>query len=124
MNSVGNLQGQGGMSTDDASNPFSMMSSGGNTNVDFSFKNNVFRRSSKVIDTLVQQRAMDSMADMAMMFEASNYKLNYHFKKRIKSVSNENAVISEDRMSVALDVPFMASLKDPEILNIEVVLED
>ncbi|OUR92707.1 hypothetical protein A9Q87_06630 [Flavobacteriales bacterium 34_180_T64] len=124
MNSMGNLQGQGGLSSNDSSNPFALMRSGGNTDVNFSFKNNVFKRSSKVIDTLVQKQAMDSMTDMAMMFEASNYKLNYHFKKRIKSVSNENAIISEDGMSVVLDVSFMESLRAPELLNIEVVLED
>ena len=124
MNSIGNLQGQGGVNAGDATNPFASMSAGGNTVVQYSFKNNVFKRSAKVRDTVVQQQALDSLGEMSMMFEASKYTLNYHFKTPVKSVSNANATISDDRKIVSLEVGFMESIQRPEILDLEVTLED
>ena len=67
---------------------------------------------------------MDSLSEMAMMFGSSRYKLNYHFPRPIKSVSNNQALFSDDRKSFALEFDFMETLKNPELLNVEVVLED
>ena len=84
----------------------------------------MFKRSAKVRDTIVQQQALDSLGEMSMMFEASKYTLNYHFKSPVKSVSNASATLSEDRKTVSLEVGFMESIMRPEILDIEVQLED
>ena len=39
-------------------------------------------------------------------------------------ISKEGAMYSEDRKTVTLEVGFMDVLKDPELLDFEVVLED
>ena len=61
---------------------------------------------------------------MALMFGSSTYKLNYHFPKPIKSVSNETAMFSADRKTVTIEYGFMDYIANPEALNLEVVLED
>ncbi|HLT32340.1 MAG TPA: hypothetical protein VKZ98_00990 [Aquaticitalea sp.] len=124
MNSMSNFQGQGGTDPNDASNPFASMGSHGSTQVSYTYDNNTFKRIGKIIDKEQHQQTMDSLNSMAMMFGGSNYKLNYIFPKPVKSVSNENAMLSQDRKTVTLEVGFMESLKDPELLNIEVILED
>ena len=58
------------------------------------------------------------------MLGSSKYIINYHFPKAVKSFSKEGAMYSEDRKTVTYEVGFIDMLKDPEILNIEVVLED
>ncbi|WP_335977619.1 hypothetical protein [Gaetbulibacter jejuensis] len=124
MNSVGNMQGEGGMKPADASNPFSSLGSNSATDIKYTFKKGVFKRSAKIIDTELHQQAMDSLSSMEMMFATSNYTLNYHFPKPIKSVSNEAAMFSDDRKSFTLEVNFMESLKNPALLDVEVILED
>lgn len=124
MNSASNLQGKGGTDSKDSSNPFSSIGEDGATTVSYSYNNGVFKRTAKIIDAEKHQIAIDSMESMAMMFESSKYKLNYHFPRPIKSVSNENAMFSDDRKSFTLEVGFMETLKTPEVLDIEVVLED
>jgi hypothetical protein len=124
MNSMSNLQGKGGINSNDASNPFSSIGNDGSTEVSYSYENNKFRRTGKVTNQELHQQAMDSLGEMAMMLGGSNYKLNYHFPKPIKSVSNEKAMMSQDRKTVTLEVGFIESLRNPEVLNIEVILED
>ena len=66
----------------------------------------------------------DSLGKSAMMFGGSKYKLNYHFPKKIKSVSNESALFSDDRKSVIIEFSFMDYITDPEKLNLKIILED
>ena len=61
---------------------------------------------------------------MSAMFGTSTYKLNYHFPRAVKSVSNEKAMFSADRKTVTIEFPFMTYALDPEALNLEIVLED
>lgn len=124
MNSLSNLQGNGGADSNDATNPFASIGEDGSTDVSYSFKKNVFRRVSKITNKKLHQQSMDSLKEMAMMLNSSYYKLNYHFPKPVKSVSNENAILSADRKIVTLEVGFMESLINPELLNIEVKLEE
>ncbi len=124
MNSVSNLQGQGGVQESDSSNPLSTMGNSKSSELNYSYKGGVFKRTAKIIDEELHQQAMDSLSEMAMMFGASKYKLNYHFPRPIKSVSNDQAMFSEDRKSFALEFDFIEALKKPELLNVEVVLED
>lgn len=89
----------------------------------YSFNGRKFTRKTKIIDKDLHQRMVDSLSEMAMIYESSTYKLNYHFPRPIKSVSNETALFSEDRKTVTVEFGFMEYIKNPEALNLEVILE-
>ena len=90
----------------------------------YEFDGNVFKRTAVVLDREAYEQLTDSLSQLEMMFGSSKYKLNYHFPKKIKSVSHEGALFSEDRKSVVIEYGFMEYLKNPEALNLEVILED
>ena len=54
---------------------------------------------------------------------AQSYTLKYHFPGKIKSVSNEKAVISSDKKTMTLEFQLSDCLQNPEMTNLEVVLE-
>ena len=124
MNSFSNMQGKGGSPTNSASSPFSSMGDGGSTDVQYTYDGKVFKRMAKITDTEKHQQAMDSLGQAEMMFGASKYKINYHFPRPVKSVSTDGVMYSEDRKVITIEVGFMDVLKDPELLDFEVVLED
>ena len=90
----------------------------------YEFDGTTFKRTAIVLDREAYSQLTDSLSQLEMMFSSSKYKLNYHFPKKIKSVSHEDALFSEDRKSVVLEYGFMDYLKNPEALNLEVILED
>ena len=124
MNSLSNMQGKGPAKANDANNPFSSLGKNGSTELNYAYNGKVFKRTAKVIDKEMLKQMNDSISEMSMMFASSKYKLNYHFPKPIKSVSNETAMFSEDRKSVTVEFGFMDYITDPESLNLEVILED
>lgn len=67
---------------------------------------------------------MEEMGEMKAMFEEMSYTLVYNFPKKVKSVTNNNAKISEDGKTVTLKMNFMEMVKSPKASNIDVVLED
>ena len=70
------------------------------------------------------EKAKDSTADMSkMIFASSNYIIKYHFPKRIKKVSNPNALFSEDRKSITIQYPFTDYMENPDKLNFDVEFE-
>ena len=123
MNNFSNMQGEGAAKVNDPNNPFSAMGEGGNTELDYSFDGRTFTRKVTVIDKEKQEKLGDSLNEMASMFATSTYKLNYHFPKPVKSVSNDKAMFSADRKTVTIEFPFMTYALDPEALNLEIVLE-
>lgn len=64
-----------------------------------------------------------SMKSAEMIFEQSDYKLEYHFPKPVKKVSIAGALYSEDRKTVTINVPFKAYIENPEAFNLEVEFE-
>ena len=104
-------------------NPFSGMDQN-NTKLVYNMAGNTFTRTATIINKELHQKAVDSLQNMSMMFASSKYKLNYHFPRKIKSVSNENAMFSNDRKSFTLEFGFMEYATNPEALNITVILED
>lgn len=124
MNNFSNLQGKGGSPTNSASSPFASMADDGSTEVSYAFDGTTFKRSAQVVDKEAHQIAVDSLGQAEMMFGASKYKINYHFPRAVKSFSKEGAMYSEDRKTVTFEVGFLDVLKNPELLDFEVVLED
>jgi hypothetical protein len=124
LNTISNLDGKNPAKSSNSINPFSSMGSNGNSNLRYSFKNGVFKRTIKVIDKEAQKQIVDSIREMAMMFSSSKYKLNYHFPRRVKSVSNDKALFSADGKTVIVEYDLMDYITNPEIMNLEIVLED
>ena len=84
----------------------------------------MFKRTVKVLDKEIQKQIIDSLGQGVMMFANSKYKLNYHFPRKVKSVSNDKALFSADGKTVILEFELMEYIADPEIMNLEIVLED
>lgn len=124
LNAISHLKGKGSGNMNGSNNPFSSMGSNDNSDLSYSFKNGVFKRIVKVIDKEKQKQVVDSLGQAAMMFANSKYKLKYHFPRRVKSVSNENALFSADGKTVILEYGFIDYITDPESMNLEIVLED
>ena len=125
MNSFGNMEkGKSGAQANDPTNPFASLGEDGSTALEYSYNGKTFKRVAIIIDKEAYKKVTDSLGEMAVMFGSSKYKLNYHFPKPIKSVSNESAMFSADRKSFTVEFGFMEYLSNPEVLNVEVVLED
>jgi len=64
------------------------------------------------------------MEQMKMFMATSKYKIKYHFPKKIKKISNDKALFSQDGKSFTLEVGFLEYMDNPKILDIEVDLEE
>lgn len=123
MNKVGEIDKSSGNSKVGA-NPLSAFGSEGVSKTSYTYNGNIFKREVTVLDKGKLEAVKDSIGQAEMMFAASDYTLNYHFPKKIKSVSLDNAKISEDGKSFSISVNFMEYIKNPERLNVEVKLEE
>ncbi|PIF01580.1 MAG: hypothetical protein CR994_00640 [Maribacter sp.] len=94
------------------------------TQVDYSFKANIFKRTARVIDSVLQQQSIDSLAGVEMFFSGSTYKLEYHFPRRVKSSSASAATFSADGKTLYYEVDLLTYMKNPDTLNIEIELEE
>ncbi len=121
MNNAGALNQK---NDDKKPNPFSNLGTGESSKVDYSFNGKVFKRSVTITDPEQLAKVKDSIGDAEMMLSASTYTINYHFPKKIKSVSLEDASFSEDHKSFSAEVSFKDYLIDPKRLDVEVILED
>jgi len=122
MKGFGDMAGKA--KTSEINNPFSAFGGDESTSLDYNYDGKTFMRTAKIVDKEAYKKVTDSLGQMGMMFGSSTYKLNYHFPKRIKSVSNEKAMFSDDRKSFTVEFGFMDYMTNPEALNLEVVLED
>ncbi len=64
------------------------------------------------------------MGEAKDMYGEMSYTLVYRFPKAVKSVTNENAIIDEDGKTVTLKMNFIDMIKSPEMMNLDVILED
>lgn len=124
LNDLSSLNTEINKNSNDSAGPFDSMGARGSTEVSYAFDGKTFKRSAIILDKEKHQREMDSLGDSEMMFGSSRYKVNYHFPRAVKSVSKEDAKFSEDRKTVTFDVSFLSVIKEPDILDFEVVLED
>jgi len=91
--------------------------------VKYSFENNIFKRDAYIVDNELHKAEMDSLKSMEMMLGGTLYKLNYTFPKKIKSTNQEDATFSSDRKTLFYQVEYLDYLKNPDLMDIEVVLE-
>lgn len=112
------------LNKDQQPNPTSSMNQAGFTNLNYEYNGKIFKRNVTITDKGLHQKMIDSLGEMTEMYASSTYKLNYHFPKPVKSVSNETAQFSDDRKIVSITYSFLDYLLYPEALNLEVVLEN
>lgn len=91
--------------------------------VKYRYENNVFTRDAYIIDPKLHQRELDSLKSIEMMLGGAVYKLNYTFPNTIKSVSQPDATLSQDRKTLFYQAEYLEYLKNPDVLDIKVILE-
>lgn len=95
--------------------------------VSYTFDGSLFKRIVKITDTVELKKQQDKISELKT--SVANFKINqpyilkYHFPRKIKSVSNVSAKISEDKKSLELQFLISDCLQNPERTNLEVVLE-
>ncbi len=92
--------------------------------VNYSFKKGVFKRDAYIKDKIIHQQQVDSMKQAEAFMGGSNYTLNYTFPKKIKKTSNPDATFSEDKKTIRVQTPFIEYFKNPDLLDLEVELEN
>src|SRR5690606_41567419 len=70
------------------------------------------------------QKGVDSLQGAEMFLSGSTYTLKYHFPRRVKSTTLEGATSSADGRTLNYEIELLAWMKDPSLLDLEVVLED
>lgn len=95
-------------------------------NIRYTLKDNHFNRIITITDAAIFEKQKENLESYNKITELNlvqTYLLKYHFPRKIKSVSNTNAVISTDKKSLELQFNILDFLKDPVSTNLEVVLE-
>ncbi|MBW4359883.1 hypothetical protein [Flavobacterium taihuense] len=95
--------------------------------VSYDYVGNRFNRTVKITDSIQLKKEFDKIEKYKTHYKGNklvqNYVLNYHFSRKIQSVSNPLAKISVDRKSLSLQFIITDCKQNPEITNLEVVLE-
>ncbi|PWB26825.1 hypothetical protein [Flavobacterium sp. HTF] len=96
-------------------------------NISYYFDGTLFKRMVKITNHEELKRKQNEVEEFKK--QTGGFKLvhsitlNYNFPRKIKSVSYEKAVVSPDKKSVHLVLPILDYLQNPEIGNLEVVLD-
>ena len=95
--------------------------------VSYNYKGDCFNRNVKITDSTHFKKASDDVERLKNYYKGHNitqsFVLDYHFPRKIKSVSNPSAKISADKKSLKLNFILSECLQNPEITNLIVVLE-
>ncbi|MDC6384892.1 hypothetical protein D2V93_15085 [Flagellimonas taeanensis] len=94
------------------------------TEVNYTFAKNKFTRTAKIVDQELFQQSMDSLQGAEMFLSGSTYTLKYHFPRRVKSTTLEEATFSADGKTLIYEISFLELMKNPSLLDLEVELED
>jgi hypothetical protein len=112
---------------DDVKNNYALSAEAHYYKVNYTFEGNHFKRTVTIIDTLELKKEFDKVEKYKDYYKGyklvQNYALHYHFPRKIKSVSNPQAKISDDRKSLLLQFLLADCVQNPVITNLEVVLE-
>jgi hypothetical protein len=95
--------------------------------IEYAFDHNIFKRLVSITNVDELQKAKEESAKFETKYGAMKlvqvYSLKYHFPRKVKSVSNEKAIISSDKKAVTVEFQLSDFLKNPEMTNLEIVLE-
>lgn len=104
--------------------PFPTDFGNNNSTLSYAYNGNKFTRKATIDFQKVKEETEDTSAEMMnMVFASSQYIVKYNFPKKIKKVSNTNALFSEDRKTVTVQYSFTDYMENPEKLNFEVEFE-
>lgn len=90
----------------------------------YEYSNNTFTRDSYIKDEAMYQKQKDSLQSAEMFMSSMNYKLKYTFPKKIKSSSIEDASYSLDGKTIIVEKSFLDYFKNPDVLDLQVELEN
>lgn len=112
---------------DDIKNNYALSAEEHYYKVCYDYTGNRFNRTITIIDTLEQKKEYDKIEGLKVEYKGyklvQNYVLNYHFPRKIQSVSNPLAKISDDRKSLSIQFLLTDYLQNPVSTNLEVLLE-
>ena len=112
---------------DDLENNYALTAEKHYYSVNYTFDNTVFKRTVTVTnqeDQNIQKKEMEAAkAKYGNLGFVQTYQLTYNFPRKIKSVSNAAAKISEDKKALSITFPLSDCIANPEITQLEVVLE-
>lgn len=95
--------------------------------IGYNFDGKTFSRLVSIINKTELEKAKKQSKEFNAKYGAlklvQSYILNYHFPRNIISVSNSKAFVSADKRSLTLEFLLSDCLQDPEMTNLEVVLE-
>ncbi|KIC00352.1 hypothetical protein OA93_01760 [Flavobacterium sp. KMS] len=94
-----------------------------NSTVSFSYDGKKFNRKVILNPKETNKPVEDSLGMYKMIFASSNYVIKYRFPKKVKKVSNANALFSEDRKTITIQYPFTDYMENPTKLGLEVEFE-
>lgn len=95
-----------------------------NSDTEYSFDGKTFKRIVTLKDLSDEEgeQFKKSMSQSSSFLDGSNYKIIYHFENEIKKVSSELIKISDDRKTMILQMPMDTIIKNPKLLDFEVIL--
>lgn len=112
---------------DDIENNYALVAEEHYYSVNFIFDGKIFKRIVKITDAVELKKQQDKIAELKTRVVhlkiSQPYVLKYHFPRKIKSVSNLNAKISDDKKVLELQFLITDCLINPESTNLEVILE-
>lgn len=112
---------------DDIKNNYALSAEEHYYKVSYDYSKNRFNRVVTIIDTLQLKKEFDRIDQFKEKYKGfklvQKYVLNYHFPRKIQSVSNSLAEISADKQSLKLELLLSDCLQNPLITNLEVILE-
>ncbi|QOG02249.1 hypothetical protein [Flavobacterium sp. MDT1-60] len=95
--------------------------------IKYTFDGSVFKRYLVIVDQQKFDQDKKMFEERKKTYSkyklAQSYTLKYHFPGKIKSISNEKAIISPDKKSFTLEFQLSDCLQNPKITNLEVVLQ-
>lgn len=112
---------------DDIENNYALVAEEHYYSVSYTFDGSVFKRIVRITDQIELKKQQDKIEGYKTQVSKFNitqpYVLKYHFPRKIKSVSNSKAKISDDEKSLELQFLITNCLVNPESTSLEVVLE-
>ncbi len=113
---------------DDLKNNYALSAEEHYYSVNYTYDGTVFRRIVKITNKQFQEKKIAEIEEMKTHFGKmkinQTYVLNYTFPRKIKYVSNNKAKISEDKKSMVLKFVLSECIENPDITNLEIVLEN
>lgn len=112
---------------DDIQNNYALSAEEHYYKVSYNFEGNHFYRNIQITDPIELQKQFDKIEELKTRYKGYKlvqcYMLNYHFPRKIKTISNPMAKISDDGKSLSIQYQLIDCLQNPVSTNLEVVLE-